>query len=149
MTAQMVAPNGLFMPVVLRDSDITIGFSDDYDVWCEPGNSAYRLDGGPLTCYPGSLSSVDPVINNTSITLRIFVVHGDAPDLVYDQDGDHVLDIDDVEAMGFRPVTGEEVVRIFQHHQLECGNPYDFDGNGNPGGCVLGARAGGITGVPR
>lgn len=149
MTVQMVAPAELFTPVVLKDSNITNRFQDDYQVWCEAGNSAYRLDGGPLTCYPGSLDSVDQVINNTLITLRIFVVNGDPPDKFQDMDGDGVIDIDDVEAMGFEALTRQETVTFHQHHQLNCAYPYDFDGDGQPGGCVLGARAGGITGVPR
>jgi hypothetical protein len=149
VTTQLVVPGGLLTPVVLKDTNTTIPFVDDYGTWCGPGNSAYRLDGGPLTCFHGSLQAVDPVINATLVTLRVFVVHGTAPDVIWDENGDYVLDIEDVEAMGYRPLTGEEVVTLYQHHQLECGYAYDFDGDGVPGGCSLGARAGGITGVPR
>ena len=147
LTAQMIAPHDLFSPVVLIDREITIPFTDDRGTTCQVGDSAYRLDGGPLTCVPGSVNFINTA--DELVTLRIFVVNGDAPDLIVDMDGNGVLDIRDVEAMGHEALSYQRVVRFNQISALYCGISYDFDGDHQSGHCVFGARAGGITGVPR
>ncbi len=149
VTAQLIAQKDLFTPVVLIDRDITKAFVDDYGDDCLAGDGAYRMDGGPLTCYPGSANHIDPIVNEVLITLRVFVVSGEAPDKIEDMNRDGIFDMDDVKAMGYDPITREEVVTFYQHNELSCGYTYDFDGDGMAGQCWHGARAGGITGVPR
>jgi len=149
LTAQLIAPAELFKPVILIDREITIPFTDDLGVTCGEGHSAYRLDGGPLTCVPHSTNWLDQYTNAELVTLRIFVVNGDAPDKIEDMDGNGVLNLRDVEAMGYKALTREKVVRFYQLSQGYCGVSYDFDGDHQSGSCVFGARAGGITGVPR
>jgi hypothetical protein len=149
LTTQLVAQKELFSPVALVDRDISEPFIDDYGVECQSGHSAYRLDGGPLTCVQWPINTMDEIFNDTLVTLRIFVVSGEAPDTITDMDGDGVLDKDDVEAMGFDLITKQKTVRFHLYHQLYCGYEYDFDGDGQASPCVYGARAGGVTGVPR
>ncbi len=159
LTATLIAQRELFTPVVLIDRSVSRPFVDDYGYPCTVGDGAYRLDGGPVTCIPGSTNYIDHLVNDIRITLRVFVVSGEAPDVVEDVTGDGVIDIDDVEATEFDPYTGEpvdydpitrqEVVTFYQYNELSCGVTYDFDGDGVAAECVHGARAGGITGVPR
>jgi len=149
LTTQLIAQKELFSPVALVDRDISSSFVDDYGVLCQSGNSAYRLDGGPLTCVQAPINTMDEIFNDTLVTLRIFVVSGEAPDTIEDMNGDGVLDKKDVEAMGFDLITRQKTVKFHLYHQLYCGYKYDFDGDGEAGDCVYGARPGGITGVPR
>jgi len=149
LTAQIIAPSSLFRPVMLIDRHVSIPFTDDLGNVCEDGDSAYRLDGGPLTCVPHTTNWLDQYTNAELITLRIFVVNGDAPDIVVDMDGNGVLNLRDVETMGYEALTYERVVRFYQYSQAYCGVRYDFDGDHIAPECVLAARAGGITGVPR
>jgi hypothetical protein len=149
LTAQLVAPNNLFKPVGLVDRFITIPFVDDHGTLCEAGDSAYRLDGGPLTCHSGLLNFLDFYTNEIMVTVRIFIVNGDAPDIVWDVNGNGVIDRADLEADGYEVLTRERTVRFYQLSQGYCGVPYDFDGDNKSGDCVYGARAGGITGIPR
>jgi hypothetical protein len=149
LTTQLIAPRELFKPVMLVDREISIPFTDDLGVTCEAGHTAYRLDGGPLTCVPQALNWLDQYTNAELVTVRIFVVNGEAPDVIVDMNGDGILDLDDVEAMGYEALTYERVVRFYQYSQGYCGVNYDFDGDHLSRHCVFGARAGGITGVPR
>lgn len=149
LTAQLIAPSSLFKPVMLIDRTVTIPFTDELGNSCLAGDSAYRMDGGPLTCVPHSVNWLDEFTNAELITVRIFVVNGDAPDKVVDMDGNGVLNLRDLEAMGYEALTRERKVRFYQYSQGYCGVEYDFDGDHQSGYCVFGARAGGITGVPR
>lgn len=149
LTAQLVAANDLFKPVGLVDRMITEPFTDDHGVLCGEGDAAYRLDGGPLTCVPGGINYLDGITREILVTLRIFVVNGDAPDIIFDMDGNGKLDVHDVEDMGHEALTHERTVKFYQFSEMYCGVGYDFDGNGEDGDCVAAARAGGITGVPR
>jgi hypothetical protein len=154
LQAHLNVPNGLFTPVVMVDKDVDNPFEIDGELCGDDSIEVpYRLDGGPLQCAPGlgAYYSVDPIVNEIVVTVRVFVVDGDAPEVVTDVNGDGVLDIFDVEAMGYEPLSRQRSFSFRQFHQIKCENyqSYDFDGNGQAGGCVLGARAGGITGVPR
>ncbi len=147
--AHINVPYGLFKPVVLVDKELSIGKEDDFGVFCDGTNALYRLDGGPLTCAIGGLSHTDQVLTDTVVTVRVFMVDGEAPNVLVDQDWDGDVDIRDAELLGLNPVSNESTTRFKQYHELECGIPYDFDGDGDAGGCVLGARPGGITRPPR
>lgn len=149
LTATLIAQRELFTPVVLIDRSVSRPFVDDYGYPCTVGDGAYRLDGGPVTCIPGSTNYIDHLVNDIRITLRVFVVSGEAPDIVEDVTGDGVINIDDIEALGYDPITRQEIVTFYQYNELSCGVTYDFDGDGVAAECVHGARAGGITGVPR
>jgi hypothetical protein len=147
--AHINVPYGLFTPVVLVDKALTTGREDESGVFCDGTNALYRLDGGPLTCAVGGLSTIDALLNNTVVTLRVFMVEGDAPDVLIDMDWDGDVDIRDAQLMGLTPVSTQSSMRFTQYHELECGFLYDFDGDGDAGGCVFGARPGGLTQPPR
>lgn len=147
--AHLNVPRGLFTPVVLVDKVISNPMVDDRGRLCGEGDALYRMDGGPLTCYPEGLVMTDELLNRTVVTLRIFVVDGEAPDVLVDQDWDGDVDIQDAQRMGLRTVTPQGMTRFTQYHELECGFVFDFDGDGNPGGCVAPARPGGLTQPPR
>jgi hypothetical protein len=147
--AHINVPRALFTPVVLVDKELTAGMTDDFGVFCEDPSALYRMDGGPLTCDTSGLSTIDAVLNQAVVTLRVFVVDGEAPDVLVDQDWDGDVDIQDARLMGLKPVTTQSMTRFTQYHELECGHLYDFDGDERSGGCVLGARPGALTQPPR
>jgi hypothetical protein len=147
--AHLNVPRRLFTPVVQLDKHISNPVVDDLGVLCEEGDALYRLDGGPLTCFAGGLTHADVVLNGTVVTVRVFMVDGNAPDVLVDQDWDGDVDIQDALLMGLTPVTTQAATRFTQYHELECDYPYDFDGDGDAGGCVVGARPGGLTRPPR
>jgi hypothetical protein len=150
LMAHLNVPYELFSPVVLFDNNISIPTLDDSDVLCGENDALYRMDGGPLTCFVGGgLASLDSVVNNTVVTLRVFMLDGVAPDILEDRDGNGRIDIHDAELMGFHPVSPQVTTRFKQYHEYFCGYPYDFDGNGIGGSCVAGARPGGLTQPPR
>jgi len=154
LQAPFNVPTGLITPVVMVDKNVDNPFTIDGEL-CgdDPSEAPYRMDGGPLQCAEnlGAYYSVDPIVNEVVVTVRVFVVDGDAPEVVSDFNGDGIVDIDDVEAIGYVPLSAQRTFSFRQFHQIKCESyqGYDFDGNGQAGGCVLGARAGGITGVPR
>ena len=149
ITAHLNTANDLFSPVVLVDKHITVPTEDAFGVLCGEGDALYRMDGGPLTCSPGGLSLVDGLLNGTIVTVRVFMVDGIAPDVLTDEDGDGDVDIDDAVLMGFDPLSPEKTASFSQFHEDECGFVFDFDGDGNPGGCVAPGRPGGLTRPPR
>ncbi len=118
---------------------------------CEPGNDAlYRLDGGPLTCAD---RRADLIVDSSSMRplslVRVFHVDGEAPDILIDMDWRRQNRHSRRRAMGLKPSHPRVKTRFRQYHEIECGFLYDFDGDGNAGGCVAGARPGGITRPPR
>lgn len=147
--AHLNVPRGLFTPVVLVDKEISLPKVDDHGTLCGEGESLYRMDGGPLTCYPGNLAMTDPLLNQTVVTVRVFAVDGEAPDVLVDRDWDGDVDIQDARLMGLKPVTSQVLTRFRQYHEIECSFVHDFDGDGDPGGCVAPARPGGLTRPPR
>ncbi len=154
LQAHFNVPDGLFTPVVMVDKNVDNPITID-DELCgdDPGERPYRMDGGPLQCAQGlgAYYSVDPIVNDVEVTVRVFVVEGDAPEFVTDENGDGVLDIRDVEIMGYEPLSAQRTFTFRQFHQIKCEKyqSYDFDGNGEAGGCVLGARAGIVLPVSR
>lgn len=154
LQAHLNVPTSLFTPVVLIDKVIDHPIEIDGYLCGSASNEAiYRLDGGPLRCLDelGIFYSFDSILNEVTVTVRVFIVDGDAPDIVGDMNGDGVIDIDDVRDMGYLPLSRERVFSFNQYHEIACesGAGYDFDGNGLVGGCVIAPRAGSITGVPR
>ena len=147
------------LPVnVIREALVTL--LDDVDLSDVNFIQSFLFNGGDdPACLDACDANDDGVFNNADIASFVLALTNQKayqamfpdvnPDVLLDMNGDGVLDLEDVEEMGYEAVTGEELVHFYQHHQLHCGYNYDFDGDSDPGGCVLGARAGGITGVPR
>ena len=149
LTVHVNVPYGLFTPVVLVDNVITIPTTDEFGVECVDGDALYRMDGGPLTCYPYGFSNHDGILGETVVTVRVFMVDGVAPDVLVDQDNDGDVDIRDARYMGLNPVSNQQKIRFTQFHEDVCGPYFDFDGDGAAATCVLPARPGDITRPPR
>lgn len=150
LLAHLNVPRQLFLPVVLADNNL----EDDVetaDGTCDADTAGgvYRMDGGPLRCYEEYFGTLDDLLFGTTVTVRVFMVDGVAPDILIDQDGDGDLDSRDAELMGYDPISRQETMRFRQWAEDQCGYRYDFDGNGNPGFCVAPARPGGIVRPPR
>ncbi|MEM7612933.1 MAG: hypothetical protein AAF270_14710 [Pseudomonadota bacterium] len=112
-----------------------------------------RVDGGP------PVPATDANLDNYDVTLRAFVVQGEAPDTLIDCDADGVVTADDATCMGYDVLSRERVLTFRQIGRAdECNllsDPWgsaadagrsfvDFDGNGNfislscPGGSTGG-----------
>ncbi len=150
LMAHMNVPYGVFAPVILYDNNISLPTVDDAGVLCGADDALYRVDGGPLTCWKGGGSSnIDPIASETVVTVRVFMLDGVAPDILVDMDGNGIIDIHDAEMMGYDPVSSQQTTRFTQYFEIFCNYPYDFDGDGQGGTCVAGARPGGLTQPPR
>jgi hypothetical protein len=149
LQAHINVPKDLFTPIVLVDNIISNPMTDDHGVSCGEGDALYRMDGGPLTCYPGAFANQTGILSETVVTVRVFVVDGVAPDVLIDQDNDGDVDIRDARYMGLDPVSNQQTFRFTQYHTIRCGPFFDFDGNGAAESCVAPARPGGITRPPR
>ena len=148
LMAHLNVPTGLFTPIVLVDNVITNPIEVG-GVLCDVGDGLYRMDGGPLTCRPGGFSNHDGILNETRVTVRVFMVDGVAPDVLEDQDNDGDVDIRDARYMGLNTLSNQQTFRFYQYHEDVCGPYFDFDGNGEAATCVLPARPGTITRPPR
>jgi hypothetical protein len=145
--AHMNVSADLIKPVVAIDNCIGPGT----DAECSEGPRIYSIDGeAPLT----NLTEVQfrPILNSRVITLRIFVVNGNAPETLSDVNGDGIVSSADAQALGYELLSDEEIVRVKVLNQEL--HPYDlladFDGNGRAEGIVVApAGPGGITPVPR
>ena len=136
ITASMLAPTGLFSPVVKVDGCVgtpTNGICD--------GATRYQVDGGPLLQDRGNISvqALYPQLLNARPydEIRVFVVSGTAPSTLADLDGDGRVTAADATRAGYRVISNEAVVRIRQYATDICtGVPLanvvyaDFDGNG-------------------
>ena len=148
LTAHVNVPYGLFTPVVLVDNEITNPVEVD-GVLCGTSDGLYRMDGGPLTCREGGFPNHDGILNETTVTVRVFMVDGVAPDFLEDQDNDGDVDIRDARFMGLKTLSNQEIFRFSQYHEGVCGPYFDFDGNDFAATCVLPGRPGDITRPPR
>lgn len=140
--AHMSVPPGLFTPVVLIDLDL--GKS------CDGKTFQARVDGGAPTCGLPVGAGVEAWIANDGffasrlflsqhvVTVRAFVVRGDAPELLDDLNGDGVVDIADARKRGLELLSDQAVMRV-RHYPIE---PFlrewspllaDLDGNGATG----------------
>ena len=145
LMAHLNVPKDLFKPVVLADNNITNHVGS-----CAEGTTGvYRMDGGPLVCVEGFFGSLDSLLYETTVTVRVFMVDGVAPDYLIDEDGDGDVDIHDAELMGLHPISRQETMRFRQWFEDECDFRFDFDNNGDPGYCVAPANPGGLTRPPR
>ncbi len=111
---------GLFSPVVLADE--TVGDRCGERADGTPPPSLARVDGGPKEC----LSELSRPV----VTIRAFVVNGEAPGRLADVNGDDVVDIADAEQGAWRILSGEAILRIRQAEELIPTLFYDFNGDG-------------------
>lgn len=128
-------------------------------VICE-GPLQYRVDGGAVQnaapdLYVATEVSID-LFDFAEFELSAFVVSGNAPAQLADEDGDGDVDSDDAELAGFTVLSNEIQFSVMQYDKRRCfGGGYmamlwDLDGNGNAEmGDVCPAGPGDIKRPPR
>lgn len=147
VTAHMSVPFALMRPVTLADFD---DFDTNGDGFTDFTREAWRIDGGPLTV--NAATTLSATLASHVTTLRIFVVHGQAPDELIDQDGNGRVDIKDAALTpGLTLLSRETIVKLRTYNQdVAAGYAvmFDFFGDGlqmppAPAG------SGGIRDIPR
>jgi hypothetical protein len=131
-----------------------------YIVSCA-GNDEMSIDGGypevtPYQNMPKELASVD-LLESTTYTLKAFLVSGQAPNRLFDKDGDGDVDSADAVKAGYTLISSEDSITLLQLSLLDCfgggsGSYYwDIDNNGEAGVIlpVCPASAGTISRPPR
>ncbi len=137
LVAHMNVPGDLFAPVYLVDRDVEVG--------CEgASDTMIRIDGGPLECVAS-----EPFPGDHVVTVRAFVINGEAPDRLEDLDGNGQVDLRDAIKAGYDLLSGQAEFRFTQLFEDFIPCLFDFDGNGQVGGVVLPAGPGGMVTPPR
>jgi hypothetical protein len=109
---------------------------------CE-GNDWMSIDGGDPeeTLYQdwlGELASID-LLESTTYTLKVFLVAGQAPNRLFDEDEDGDVDSADAVLAGHTLLSNEDSISLLQLSLQYChgggGGSYygDLDGNGEEG----------------
>jgi hypothetical protein len=104
------------------------------------GNDLWRIDGGPVEEPPiifgrGDAASV-ALLEADSYTLRVFLVAGQAPNRLIDEDDDGDVDSADAVAAGYILLSNEDSITLLQLSQQLCWGggsgvlAWDLDGNG-------------------
>lgn len=108
-------------------------------LYCDGGN-LWRIDGGPAEAPPvqydrGDNASI-AVLESTDYLLRVFLVAGQAPNRLFDEDGDGDVDSADAALAGYVLLSNEDFISIQQLSQESCwgggGGVFvaDLDNNG-------------------
>ena len=120
--------------------NITWQDGDDPAVESCDGNDLWRIDGSPAVEPPfiferGDAASIY-LLESTTFTLKVFLVAGQAPDRLFDNDGDGDVDSADAVAAGYILLSNEDSISLLQLSQALClggGSgviEWDLDGNG-------------------
>ncbi len=140
--AHMNVPETLFAPVFQLDACV----GDPPDECSEP--MILRVDGGPE-----ERTEAWPSLSEHVVTLRAFVVNGEAPTALGDLDGNGVVDISDAKRARHRLLSAQAVLQVVQvdgrSFPYPLWLPYDFDGNGRTGGPILPDGPGALVDPPR
>jgi len=88
------------------------------------GNDLWRIDGGPVMEPPiaygrGDFASIE-LLEAGTYTLRAFLVAGQAPDRLFDEDGDGDVDSADATAAGYTLLSNEDHISLKQISQVGC-----------------------------
>lgn len=106
---------------------------------CE-GDDLWRIDGGPVEQPPykfgrGDAASI-ALLESTTFTLKVFLVAGQAPNRLFDEDGDGDIDSADAVAAGYLLLSNEDSISLLQLSQVLCWGggsgvfSWDLDNNG-------------------
>lgn len=104
------------------------------------GNDLWRIDGGPAEDPPfifgrGDAASIY-LLESTTYTLKVFLVAGQAPNRLYDEDGDGDVDSADAVAAGYTLLSNQDSIDLLQLSQEICWGggsgvyAWDLDENG-------------------
>lgn len=104
------------------------------------GDDLWRVDGGPIENPPFNFGRAEAAsihrLEDTVFELRAFLVAGQAPSILMDENGDGRVDSADAELAGYTLLSNEDSIEFLQLSQMICfgggGNAvaYDLDGNG-------------------
>ncbi len=152
ITASMHLLAGVFEPIAIVDADISDPSLAGFDY-------AIRVDSGPVTGFnlmepfpppmPGAANAFyDEILSlyyPFELKIRAVVVNGEAPDFIYDMDGDQRYTARDVELMGHELVSNEVEMNLTLTEEnllTDSAEPKcpprtfihgDLDGNMSPG----------------
>lgn len=88
------------------------------------GNLLWRIDGGPIVEIPGNPDRTDApsaeLFNSLTYELTAFIVHGQAPSELFDEDGDGDVDSDDAELAGYIVLSNEDSISFLQLSSQIC-----------------------------
>ena len=107
----------------------------DGDVGICDGNDLWRVDGGPVEQPPikfgrGDAASIF-LLESTTYTLKVFLVDGQAPNRLFDEDGDGDVDSADAVEAGYTLLSNEDSISLLQLSQELCwgggGGSYEWD----------------------
>ena len=104
-----------------------LGICDGDDLW--------RVDGGPIEQPPYKFGRGDAasifLLESTTYTLKVFLVDGQAPNRLFDEDGDGDVDSADAVAAGYTLLSNEDSINLLQLSQELCwgggGGSYEWD----------------------
>ena len=104
------------------------------------GDDLWRVDGGPVETAPQQFTRPDSaskyLLEASVFEVRAFLVSGQAPNELFDENGDGVVDSADAEAAGYTLLSNEDSFEFLQLDQEICFGGgqnavvYDLDGNG-------------------
>jgi len=112
---------------------------EDSVVSCD-GDELWRIDGGPIQTSPMNFERPDgasiALLESTVFEIRAFLVAGQAPNVLEDENHDGKVDSADAVEAGYTLLSNEDSIEFLQLSQLICfgggGNAVymDLDGNG-------------------
>ena len=125
--AHMNMDNGVLRHIIQYDGctgEITRNDPDNFGLTSCDGDHLWRIDGGPVDIAPfvdptGEPASVD-LLESTTYTLKVFLVAGQAPNRLYDEDGDGDVDSVDAELAGSIVLSNEDSVSLLQLSREVC-----------------------------
>ena len=104
------------------------------------GDDLWRVDGDPVEQSPDNYGRADAasiaLLESTTYTLKVFLVAGQAPNQLFDEDGDGDVDSVDAVAAGYTLLSNEDSISLLQLSQQLCWNggsgsyEWDLDDNG-------------------
>jgi hypothetical protein len=146
--AQMNVPDHLFQPIFLFDNCVGV----ITEGVCDASNNQVQIDGVVHT-YGAPFSNTLVSLLDRVISIRIFVVNGQAPDVLADEDGNGIVDAADAKMAGYTLLSGQKIVQVKIYYQasdlITAFGLKDLDGNGEVGGVPAPGGIGGLSGVPR
>jgi len=141
--AHMNMDNGVVRQLIQYDActgNITWQEPEELNAESCDGNDLWRIDGGPSVEPPevfgrGDAASID-LFNSTTFTLKVFLLAGQAPNRLFDEDGDGDVDSADAVAAGYTLLSNEDSISLLQLSQVLCWGggsgvfAWDLDNNG-------------------
>ena len=142
--AHINMPGGVVRNLIQYDACTgTVTYQDppyDEDVAFCDGDNLWRIDGGPTevpfeTYGRGDAASI-ALLNSTTFTIKVFLLDGQAPNRLFDEDGDGDVDSADAVAAGYELLSNEDSISLLQLSQQLCWGGgsgvmrWDLDDNG-------------------